>query len=89
MTLNKKENENSFNIQFRQINDLIKNLLKESKINEKNINDIIFIGDKTNINILKERISKIFKVINKELLNKLTNNNYIEKDNDNGYIYNK
>ena len=89
MALNKSDYEKSCNIYFQQIPDIIEDLLIKSKTAEKEIDDIIFIGNKTNVNIIKEKISKIFKGKNNELFNKLVNNKYFENDKNNNDIINK
>ena len=82
MTLNKSDYERACDEQFQKINDLIKDILFKSSTSEKEIDDIIFIGNTTNINILKQRVSKIFKGKNNELFDKLTNSKYFQNDND-------
>ena len=82
ITLNNNDYEQSCNEIFHKINELIKDILFKSKISEKEIDDIIFIGNTTNINIIKQRISIIFQGENNELFDKLTNNKYFQNDND-------
>ena len=89
MTLNKADYERACNTQYQQIIELIKDLLKNSKINEKEIDDIIIIGNTTNVNIIKEKISKIFKGKNNELFNKLANDKYFENDKNSKDIINE
>ena len=88
-TLNIKDYERACSSKFQQISELIKDLLKKSKINEKDIDDMIFIGNTTNVNIIKEKISKIFEGKNNELFNKLSNNKYFENDKNNKDIINE
>ena len=83
MALNKSDYERDCNGQFQIINELIKDLFIKSNISEKEIDDIIFIGNTTNVNIIKQKISKIFKSKNNELFNKLANNKYFENDKNN------
>ena len=82
MTLNKSDYERACDEQFQKITELIKDILFKSSTSEKEIDDIIFIGNTTNINILKQRVSKIFKGKNNELFDKLTNSKYFQNDND-------
>ena len=89
MDLNKSDYEKSCNIFFQQITEIVKDLLIKTKITEKEIDDIIFIGNTTNVNIIKEKISKIFKGKNNELFNKLVNNTIFENDRNNNDIINK
>ena len=89
MDLKKEDYEKSCNIYFQQIPDIIRDLLVKTKISEKEIDDIIFIGNTTNVNIIKEKISKIFKGKNNELFNKLVNNKYFENDKNNKDIINE
>jgi len=89
MALNKIDYERACNDQFQEIYELIRDLLLKSKISEKQIDDIIFIGNTTNVNIIKQKISKIFKGKNNELFNKLANNKYFENDKNNNDIINE
>ena len=89
MALNKIDYERVCNDQFQKIYELIRDLLLKSKISEKQIDDIIFIGNTTNVNIIKQKISKIFKGKNNELFNKLANNKYFENDISNNDIINE
>ena len=75
--LNKKDLEKKCNEQFNQIVELIKELIKKSSISEIEINDIIFIGNKTTVNIIKEKLEIIFKNKNKNIYEKL-----LERDNE-------
>ena len=78
MTLDKNNYEKSCNDYFNKIVDLINELLEETSITKKQIDDIIFIGYTTNINIIKQKISLIFKNKNNLLYKKLIAEN---KDN--------
>ena len=89
MALNKFDYERASSDKFQKINDLIKDILLKSKITEKEIDDIIFIGSTTNVNIIKQKIGKIFKGKNNELFNKLANNKYFENDINNNDIINE
>ena len=80
MTLNKNDYEHACNDQFQIINEIIKDLIIKSNICEKEIDDIIFIGNTTNVYIIKQKISKIFKNKNNVLFNKLINNTYFENN---------
>ena len=80
MTLNKNDYERACTDKFQAIIELIKDLITEVNISEKEIDDIIFIGNTTNVNIIRQKISKIFKSKNNELFNKLANNIYFEND---------
>ena len=73
ISLSKKDFEKKCNKQFNQIVELIQELL----ISENEIDDIIFIGNKTTVNIIKEKIEIIFKNKNKHVYEKL-----LERDND-------
>ena len=72
--MNKKDFEMSCKAQFDKIVELINDLLKQSSISENKIDDIIFIGNTTSINIIKEKIQNIFKNKNKKLYEKLLEN---------------
>ena len=72
--LNKTDYEKSCEIHFNKIIDLINELLKETSISEGQIEDIIFIGNTTNVNIIKQKIEKIFRDKNKSLCKKLFEN---------------
>ena len=58
---------------FRKIIYLIKETIINSKIDIKDINDIILIGNMTQNTKLKKMISEIFKDNNKDIYNKLIN----------------
>jgi len=72
--LDKSDYEKSCENHFNKIIDLIKELLKETSISEDLINDIIFIGNTTNVNIIKQKIESIFNSKNKSLCKKLFEN---------------
>ena len=74
ISMNKKDFEMSCKAQFDKIVELINDLLKQSSISENKIDDIIFIGNTTSINIIKEKIQNIFKNKNKKLYEKLLEN---------------
>jgi molecular chaperone DnaK (HSP70) len=80
MTLNKKDYERACADKFKAIVELIKDLITKTNLSEKEIDDIVFIGNTTNVNIIKQKISKIFKNKNNQLFNKLANNKYFEND---------
>ena len=89
MNLNEMDYERSCSQYFEKINELIIDLLIKSKKSEKEIDDIVFIGYTTNVNIIRQKISKIFKGKNNELFNKLVNNKYFEIDKINKDIKNE
>lgn len=89
MNLNEMDYERSCNQLFEKVNELIIDLLIKSQKSEKEIDDIIFIGYTTNVNIIRQKISKIFKGKNNELFNKLANNKYFEMDENNKDIKNE
>ena len=89
MNLNKMDYERACNEYFEKLNELIKDLLLKSNISEKEIDDIIFVGNTTNVNIIEQKLSKIFKSKNNELFNKLANNKYFGKDKNNNDIINE
>ena len=85
----KKEFIKSLNDIYNEIIFSIKKMLKEGKINENNINDIILIGPISKTNLFIQMIKKLFKY-NKDIVNQLSliekiNNSYennISNDND-------
>ena len=89
MALNKVDYERASSEKFQKLNEIIKDILLKSKISEKEIDDIIFIGNTTNVNIIKQKLAKIFKGKNNELFNKLANNKYFENDINNNDIINE
>ena len=71
MKLNKNDYEKSCEKQFNDIIDLIDKLLKKSLVTENQIENILFIGDLTNVNIIKKKLSNIFKNKNNFIYKKL------------------
>ena len=80
MTLNKSNYYKSCIGSFRKIIYLLKDIILNSNIEFKDINDIILIGHITQNMKLKSMISQLFKDNNKQIYNKLINKN---NDNDN------
>ena len=74
MILTKNDYEKSCENLFNIIIDLINELLKNVSISDNQIDDIIFIGNTTNINIIKQKLEKVFKNKNKYLYKKLFGN---------------
>jgi len=75
MTVNQMSYQKSCMGLFRKIIYLIKDTIINSKIDIKDINDIILIGNMTQNIQLKKFISEIFKDNNKDIYNKLINEN--------------
>ena len=75
MILSRNDYEKSCEKQFNIIINSINQLLKKSKLSENHIDDIIFIGNTTDINIIKQKILKEIINRNKSLYNKLFENN--------------
>ena len=72
---------------FRKIIYLIKDTIINSKIDTKDINEIILIGNMAKNTTLKKMIGEIFKDNNKDIYNKLINeNNKYNNDIDNSII---
>ena len=78
INLTKGDFEISCKEHFNKIIELINDLLKQSSISENQIDDIIFIGNTTSINIIKEKLENIFKNKNKSLYKKLLEYKNIE-----------
>ena len=87
MTVNQMSYQKSCMGLFRKIIYLIKETIINSKIDIKDINDIILIGNMTQNTKLKKMISEIFKDNNKDIYNKLINeSNKYNNDIDNSII---
>ena len=82
INLNKEDFEISCNEHFNKIIELINDSLKQSSISENQLDDIIFIGNTTSINIIKEKLENIFKNKNKSLYKKLIEYKNCENLND-------
>ena len=71
IVLNKKDFEISCEEKFNKIIELINDSLKQSSITENQIDDIIFIGNTTSINIIREKLENIYKNKNKSIYKSL------------------
>ena len=82
INLNKEDFEISCKEHFNKIIELVNDSLKKSSISENQLDDIIFIGNTTSINIIKEKLENIFKNKNKYLYKKLIEYKNCENLND-------